>query len=194
MRNSKDFSIEYIQYCCGISWFIRNGSSSCTQEPKALVHPPHPHTRGTAGLPQGRDNALDTPSRLGHTDLLPGLKESKDPHGETEKQNSDWELGLGSRQCFLYGPITVCQYNTPRVPLWVRGLGSPQTALPCDLVQRGACSEGRDRRNCHSFSSFFHSGLQPDTYNNTQSTFMYNLNKGHATTSKCLIPTLKLHV
>ena len=135
MRNSKNFSIEYIQYCCGVSWFIRNGSSSCTQEPKALVHPPRPHTRGTAGLPQGRDNALDTPSRLGHTDLLPGLNESKDPHGETEKK-----LRLRARagvQAVLPLWPHYCQYNTPRVPLWVRGLGSPQTALPCDLVQRG---------------------------------------------------------
>lgn len=153
MRNSKDFSIESIQYCRGVSWFIRKGSFLCTQEPKALVHPPHPHTRGTAGLPQGRDGALDTPSRLGHTDLLPGRNESKDPHGETEKQNS--RLGAGVQAVLPLWPH-YCQYVTPRVPLWVRGLGSPQTTLPCDLVQRGACSEGTDRRNSHSFSSFFH--------------------------------------
>ena len=105
MRNSKDFSIEYIEYCCGISWFIRKGAFVCTQEPKAPVYPPRPHTGRTADLPQGRDNAQDTPFTLGHWRPPGAERVQRPPQGDWEPKLR--ELGLGSRQCFLYGPITV---------------------------------------------------------------------------------------
>ena len=162
MRNSKDFSIEYIEYCGGISRFIRKGAFVCTQ-PKAPVYPPRPHTGRTADLPQGRDNAQDTPFRW-----PPGAERvQRSPTGRLRTKTP--RAGAGVQAVLPLWPH-YCQYDTPRVPLWARGPGSPQTTLTCDWVQRGACSEGRDHRNSHSFSSFFHSGLQPDRYKNRQFT------------------------
>ena len=161
MRNSKDFSIEYIEYCCGISWFIRKGAFVWYTGAKgtSLSSPP-PHRKDCRPAPrQGQCSGHTIHVRPLTTSW--GWKSPKTPTGRLRTKTPRARAGV---QAVLPLWPHYCQYDTARGP------GSPQTTLTCDWVQRGACSEGRDRRICHSFSSFFHSGLQPDRYKNRQFT------------------------